>query len=80
MSVLKTAFGLVKQIANPKNYGLFDDTQNRTEIDTLILDSSGRVKVDYGNEDVRRRVHEVLSDFKKFQLTETASSRHMQQE
>lgn len=80
MSVLKRAFGLVKQIANPKNYVLFDDIQNRTEIDTLILDSSGRVKVDYSNEDVRRRVRVVLSDLKKFQLTETAGSRHMRQE
>lgn len=80
MSVLKKAFGLVKQIVNPKNYVLLDDTQNRTEIDTLILDNSGRVKVDYSNKDVRRRVRVVLSDLKKFQSTETASSRHMRQE
>lgn len=77
MSILKTAVGLVRQIANPKNYAPLDDAQTRTEMpDTLILDDSGRVKVDYSNEEVQRRVRIVLSDLQKFQPTNSADSRH----
>lgn len=77
MSVLKTAFGLVKQVVNPKNYTALDDAKNRTTMpDTLTLDASGRVKVDYRNEKVRRRVRTVFSDLQKFQPIDSSTTRH----
>ena len=77
MKVLQTSANLIRQGFNPKNYMPLDDVRIRTEMpDTLILDDSGRVKVDYGNEEVRRRIHKVLSDLKEFQLSGFDGFRH----
>ena len=78
MMFFRNAIYLIRQVFNPENYMPLHDVQSRTEMpDTLILDDSGRVKVDYGNIEVRRRIREVLCDLKKFQPTETVGRRDM---
>lgn len=78
MMFFRNAIYLIRQVFNPENYMPLDDVQSRTEMpDTLILDDSGRVKVDYGNIEVRRRIGEVLCDLKKFQPNETVGRRDM---
>ena len=77
MKVLQISANLIRPVFNPKNYMPLDDVQSRTEMpDTLILDDSGRVKVDYGNEEVRRRIHKVLSDLKEFRPSGFNGFRH----
>lgn len=73
MGILKATAGLVMMVAKPSNYyAPIDRTQNLTQMpDTLILDNRGRVKVNYSNEDVRRRISKTLSDLKEFQIVGT---------
>ena len=71
MGILRNTMQLVGQAVKPQNYMPLQHGRNLTEMpDTLILDNSGRVKVDYSNKQVRQRIRKVLADLKDFQLQE----------